>query len=156
MRESQVSLTTFHSKNHDQLCVIDSWSPLFILETGISRSFCGIDEDHPNENKTQGRTSHLFHSGSSRWSATVPWVWQRFRHSLEWTERPGCGLMEALSVGSRVDQSCAHVPQSRSKSGSLCVALNWKWGQMLGSWWSLTAFWAMVQRLCTGFQAGHH
>ena len=36
------------------------------------------------------------------------------------------------------------------------VALNWKWGQMLGSWWSLTAFWAMVQRLCTGFQAGHH
>ena len=105
--------------------------------------------------RPKGEQASLFHAGSSRWSATTTWVWQRLRHSLEWTERPGCGLMEALGVGSGVDQSCAHVPQSRSRSGFLCVALNWTWGQMLGSWWSLTMFWATVQRLWAGFQAGH-
>lgn len=36
---------------------MSTWGQMFILETGISRSFCGIDEDHPNKNKTQRRTS---------------------------------------------------------------------------------------------------
>lgn len=124
------------------------------METGISRSFCGIEEDHPNKNKTQRRTSQSIPCWLQQVVCHHKRLWQRLRHRLEWTERPGCGLMEAFGVGSGVDQSCAHVPGSRSRSGFLCVALNWTWGQMLGSWWSLAMFWA-VQRLWAGFQAGH-
>lgn len=64
--------------------------------------------------KPKGEQANLFHAGSSRRSATVTWVWQRLRHSLEWPERPGCGLMEAVGMRSRVDQKlcpCAPVKE---------------------------------------------
>ena len=105
--------------------------------------------------RPKGEQASLFHAGSSRRSATVTWVWQRLRHSLEWPERPGCGLMEAVGVQSGVDQKLCPCAPVKERVWFSPRALNLTWGQMLRKLVSLTMFWATVQRLWAGFQAGH-
>lgn len=96
---------------------------VYFLETGISRSFCGIDKDHPNENKTQRRTS----------PSILCWLQQAVCHHplglAEAQAQPGVDRKawvqseEDLGVGSRWTRAVPMCPGQRAGLVFFRVAL---------------------------------